>query len=135
MATIHASTYHTELGSNVFYWRDAPLDSTQLPGMVIRDTNNAHDLQANGNQNQYDYQILSVEIECTGTENTTTPEYVDKMIADVQKAIGVDDTWGGIALRTELENDEKTVNQDSNKIGGALIKFNVRYRTNLYAES
>ena len=50
-----------------------------------------------------------------------------KALADVIKAIGTDDKWGGLARRTLPKKDEITVDQESDRVGGARIEFIVEY--------
>lgn len=55
--------------------------------------------------------------------------YIRNLINDVQKAIGVDVTWGGLAIDTTLVGiDRDIVDQQNNKIANAKIRIKITYR-------
>ena len=51
------------------------------------------------------------------------------LIADLQKAIGVDTTWGGLATRTNPISSSLVVDQEDKIIGGATVTFTIDYVT------
>lgn len=128
-AILTAGGYETDLGTSVFEWRTENLDDSQLPALVWRDiaagvSDQADDGAAMGSHAH----ALTVEIEII-TSGSTAPAAVRKMIADVYKAIGVDDTWGGLALATAPREDETEHDQAEKKIAGATIRAVIIYET------
>ena len=131
-----AGGYHTAAGVNVFIWRTANLDQTILPALVIRDTGQAKDQEGESSPYSFDTWRMKVEIEVVCESGSTTDVLLRQIIADVYKAIGVDDTWGGNAITSFLSDDEMVLQDQQAKIvGGATIKFEVLYRTRKYQEN
>ena len=120
--------FETDAGLNVFEWRDAPLQESELPGMVYRDmqdpitqskTTHIHD--------------LSIEIECFAA-GSGVPTTLRKMIADVNKVLGETTTDGrvtfsALAIDVFPESEEMVVEQDSRRLMSAAIKFSIQYHT------
>ena len=71
---------------------------------------------------------LTVEIEA-GASGLATPEDLRKILADVEKAVAVDETWGELAGTTEVGDDDINVEEDEKRIGGARMMLTVEYTT------
>jgi hypothetical protein len=135
--------YHTNLGNNVFVWRPGILQADELPAIVVRDVWDVIDSEGEfGPKNVFTH-MMQVESEVVAG-GASSDKTVRQMIADVHKAIGVDDTWDGKAVTTILNNgisesgtpaDEMNVQQEGNIIAGAKIRFRVLYRTTKWGES
>jgi hypothetical protein len=54
---------------------------------------------------------------------------IRKIIADIDKAIGVDHTFGNLALMTERISDEAGVEIDEKKYAGCQIVYAITFRT------
>ena len=74
--------YETNLGSNVFEWRETPLQQSELPGIVIRDPSNQQTKTFGKHES-----VLKLEIEIY---TQGLPVVTRKAIADVIKCIGVE---------------------------------------------
>lgn len=74
--------YQTNLGSNVFWWRDTPLQVSELPGLVCRDIAETT-VRAVG---QHEH-ILTVQA-IISLESSDDGATVRKEIADITKALG-----------------------------------------------
>lgn len=123
-----AGGYETNLGSNVFIWKATPFQSTEVPGVDVRDVDDISEAQTVGEE------IHTMPIECrchVGTTASMTD--VRKITADINKAVGVDVTWSGLAEDTtqvqggladiEIGNEVNTI---------VVVKFSITYVTGRY---
>jgi hypothetical protein len=131
-----ANGYHSAMGVNVFVWRTSSLDPNVLPALIIRDMSQAKDQEGENAPYSFDTWRMQIEIEIVGQSGGTTDVSIRQMIADVYKAIGVDDTFGGVAITSFLLDDGIILNdQQSKVVGGATIHFEILYRTSKYQEN
>jgi hypothetical protein len=128
-----ANGYQTAIGSHVFVWKLTPFGANEMPGVDIRDRSDAIDSEGLKGSVNVDNHDLTVAFEVVCQSGRTSDDDVRKMIADVYKMIGMDPTWGSLALTTQLAGDEITETQDEHVIAGATITVTVLYRTNKYA--
>jgi len=113
--------YKFSLGSNVFDWIDRDLGAdTELPCVIYRDRENSIEPFTTL---QYSNKV-KVELEIKAED---TPENLRFMIEDVYKAIGTDDTWGGLALDTQPISDELDFSHADKKVGTARIQIEIEY--------
>ena len=71
-----------------------------------------------------------MEVEAVSTPGAATDTDLNNTIADLDKAfLEVDVTWGGIALNTEPDSDDKTYDHQAQKFGSVLAKYKIIYRT------
>lgn len=122
--------YRTNLGDNVHVWRLSDWAKDEAPGVDIRDTDWDSDETGQG---LHDHGLLiEVYVEAGGG---TSPASVREMAADVLQAIGVDDTWGGLAIQTRPgkptggKSNEFQVGRGGHTYTAALMRFQVHYRT------
>lgn len=108
------------LGDNVFAWRKKPVQLTELPALIYRDLVEAKEIGWGYYENK-----LPIEIEIYGI----TPEQIRQCIADVEKAIFTDDTWGGLAMYSEFNIDEMTIEQKENIFVATRIILTITFRT------
>ncbi len=121
--------YETNLGMNAFAWRDTkttPFTAEQLATgcLNLRDAKRETN-QVLVNKHEHDLSINCEIAVADGVEAAT----VRKMLADLDKAIGVDRKWGGIAFDTDPGDDSILVAQNGTTITGASYNFTVHYRT------
>lgn len=119
-AILTAGGYKTNLGNHVFAWRDTPLEATDLPGLIYKDTTEQREPGAG----IYDL-ILSIEIELF----STSAAGIRNCLADLEKAIFTDESWGELALNSEIETDEMAIEQKENTFCASKIILAVEYRT------
>jgi hypothetical protein len=132
MATITTPTFRTTLGSSVAVWKRNKFAANRLPGLNIQDITD--DQQVAAEDESLTEHRLTVELKVIGKEGSTSDELVREMIADVEQAILVDETWGGIALRTDPVSNAMDVAQDEVTIGGATIVIAIDYITEKFHE-
>ncbi len=125
--------YHTELGTNVFEWREnKPFESHEVPAAVVRDVHDDMNVQPT---HPHDVHFLRVEIDIIAAATTSTAAVTRQMKFDVIKAIGVDKTWSDQAINTELVEATTNVHQEKNIVEGATIVILIHYRTDKWGES
>lgn len=119
--------YETDAGKNVFYWRTQPVPENKLPAIVCRDTTNKVEVGAGGLYEN----VLTVEIDgfVVGSTDSAAKTLLDKLEADIEKAIKVDDTWEGLALTTEKESDETVLERKEKVYGWTSVVVAIEYRT------
>jgi len=117
--------YHTDLGNNVFEWKSNKIDENELPAAIVRDVSD--DVPVDEFMGIDDHTMnLEVEIVAKPADSTTE---IRKMIADVINAAGKDETWTDQAHRTHLIGHEKMRDQSERLMTGAIVRFQVNYRT------
>lgn len=120
-----AGGYSSNLGSNVYEWRVKPLENANMPAIVFRDVRNS---RVDGAIGRFTW-ALSSEIQII-TSGSTAASDIRGMIADVYKAIGTDDKWGGLAITTEQpDSDEIDIEHTEKVYAGALIRLSILYAT------
>ena len=113
--------YATDIGNHVFWWKESTLQVSDLPGMNCRDKSPEKELGCGVEDN-----ILPIEIEA-GVSGSTTPAELRKIVADINKAIGVDETWGDLAQTTDLKEDSISLTQNENKVGLVTLTMTIEY--------
>jgi hypothetical protein len=132
MATITTPTFRTTLGSSVAVWKRNKFAANRLPGLNIKDTSD--DQQADAEDESLTLHRMTVDLQAIGKDGATTDELVREMIADIEQAIGVDESWGGLADRTVIVRNVTDVAQDEETIGGATITLEIQFTTERFKE-
>ena len=117
--------YKTNIGSHVFDWLTRDLADSDLDALIYRDK--ANSISA-GTQKLFENRV-SVEIEVKSKSASTTAKQVRMMIEDVYKAIGTDETWGGLAQKTNVSGDSIEIEQGEKVVGSGTINIEIEYRT------
>lgn len=126
MKTILTSNgYSTNVGQKVFAWRSAAMDESELDGLVYRDESAEI---VNVTLAHTDWR-LSITIHLYAAPGDNTMTELRKMIDDVCKAIGTDEFWGGLALRTDLLTVSKDMEHQEHKLGQGELSIAIIYRT------
>jgi len=108
------------LGDNIFAWRKTPLQASELPALVYRDRTEMKEPGWGIYENKL---IIDVEI------YTNTVAEIRECIADLEVAILKDETWGDLALYSELDVNEMEIEQKENIFVASKIIMIVEYRT------
>lgn len=120
--------YLTNLGNNIYAWKDNDLNSSQMPGMIYRDRMLGKREGVIG-KTRWALQVdMVLFVEGNATE-------VRKLVADVLKAIGSGFTakWGGYAQTTEISDGSETAIERHDKTeGAATLTINIIYDTPLW---
>lgn len=118
--------YQTNIGLNVSEWKDNPWAQDIVSGVDIRDP------ECVGSVDAYPTHTfrLSVKVMAFAKAGATTAaEIRDKTLADINKAIKVDTSWGNLAINTEPPSDSIIVEQADKILGGVEVTFVVVFRT------
>lgn len=132
MGTISiANGYHTDVLTTIL-WRKVPFAEGELPAINIRDMKDSTtDLSGGPGHSMPELHELTIELDAVC--NTSTAAH--QMIDDIRKLCGVDETWGGIALRTWPQGDEIIVDDNGIRVLGAMVTIRVDYRTTKFQEN
>jgi hypothetical protein len=119
--------YRTDVGRNVTAWHVKPVEDTQLPYLDVRDMNESTE-EPLTNHHEHTLKIGAYIAVAAGPYQTAS--ITRDAISDVWQCIGVDRTWGGVALTSRPLSSELDVdNQDGKTLGRAHIEFDIVYRT------
>ena len=95
-AILTTGGYLTNVGAHVFLWRTTPLDSAEMPGLVVSDR--VEEITP-FTCLEYTHDLV-VEVEAIAEPGTVDGELMRDVIADILKAVVTDDRWDGYALDT-----------------------------------
>ncbi len=119
-----AGGYETDIGQNVWDWRAESLEEDNLPALIYRDTGTETEF---GTFTTFTHKMtVNIMVAVSSTTPMTT---IRKIIADIDRAIGMDDTWGGLALMTIKISDESQVEIDEVKFAGCQVVIEITFRT------
>lgn len=116
-------SYNTDLSSSVYEWSPV-LEISKLPAAVYRDTG-----QTLGEEISKHLHTLAVEVSLTVASGASTLADLRKLIADVYRAVGVDQQWSALAILTEWQGFSISYDEESKDIASALVTFLINYRT------
>lgn len=116
--------YETDIGENVFDWRAESLEEDDLPALIYRDVS----VESGVDTMASFFHRMVVNI-LVAVQSSTPMTEIRKIIADIDKAIGVDHTYGNLALMTERISDESGVEIDEKKFAGCQIVYAITFRT------
>jgi len=119
-----ANGYETEIGSSVFEWREYPVETTEMPAMIIRDTD--EEISYPDHPESLDCR-LTIELILFESGSTVGAD-LRKAIGDIIKAIGVDETFGGYIYFIESMASSMVQEHQENIIGDVIFTIVVRYR-------
>jgi hypothetical protein len=123
-AILVTNGYETDIGQNVFDWLAEPLEEDDLPALIYRDTSVETTIDTIASFAHK--MILNIMV---AVANSTPMTTIREIIADIDKAIGVDHTFGNLALMTERISDEAGVEIDEKKYAGCQIVYAITFRT------
>lgn len=115
--------YQTNAGLHVFDWLDRDLADTELDAIVYRDRQNVI-TQETFNQCQ---NTMRVEIEAKTKQASTTAEQIREIIEDIYKAIGTDETFGGLALGANPVSEDIDIQQQDKIMASATVVIEIYY--------
>lgn len=118
-----AGGYQTNIGSKLREWHVTSLDTDQLDTLIIRDTIDAVlPDDPNSGKRTWNLTIIADAIFTAADDN---PAKARKAIADIKKAILVDQRWGGLARRTDEVSDQLMIEKEGTRVGGAQVIFKI----------
>lgn len=117
--------YETNVGNNIFEWRANPLEESEMPGIVLRDTFPEEIMTVGAHEHTL---LIELFIFTAGADAVAQAR---KIIADLNKAMGsIDRTWGGLAEDTVPANSGGIGTDQANKFFAVAVKpYNISYTT------
>ena len=130
-----ANGYHTDVGQKVWEGRDTVFKENEVPALNIKEIEDTtQDVEMQGAYNVFE-QIMQIEIEMVTNGASTTSE-IREIEADVDKAIGTNQTWSGNAIKTDsVTTVVNYADQNENKVIGKTRIINVHYRKTAWEEN
>lgn len=128
-----ANDYLTALGSNVYEWKTTKWESSDLPGVTVKDMADTILSEQTRGQDSFFMHSLRVQVELA-TSGSTSMTAIRQMIGDVYRAVWLDATWGGLAIQTLDAGNEIATEKEEYQVVGATISLDVIYRTGKFQE-
>lgn len=121
--------YNFDLGDEVYCWKSNPVESAKSFLLNIKDTTDNVSLTP---YNKSDH-TLTVVAELYARGGANKVEDIRKMMEDVNRAIGSNWTWDGLAIKTHvISNDIEDVEHVDRLVVVGRVTFAVTYRTDLF---
>jgi hypothetical protein len=117
--------YQTNVGAKVREWQTTPLDENELSTILVRDPIASVRPDPNGPNSSKHTWAQQIIVDVVLPESGQNAVEARKAIADINKAVGVDQTWGGLARRSEQVNEKVMLDKPGGRVGGAQVIFNV----------
>jgi hypothetical protein len=125
--------YQTNVGNTVSVWRGNSFNPSELPALNIKYAAEPDQIDSEGLSGPKNVWNRSLPVGITAVvKGGTAIADVEKIIADVWKAIGTDNSFGGKAMYTNPESDTIIEEQEERLITGAIMLMKIEYRTNIY---
>jgi hypothetical protein len=106
---------------NIYPWKQTPLAQADLPALIYRDRTASVEDSVSG----YFMKRLELEVEIHGTSIAQIRE----CLAELEDQIYEDETWGGLAIKTDFITDEMVMEQKENIVVATRISIVILYRT------
>lgn len=125
--------YSSNVGQKISEWQLTPIDAANDPSLLPctclsdpREVNLGPGENVNENSSS---RLFGLEFEAALflAEADQTAEKARQAKTDAQTMIGKDQTWGGLAKRTEPGDVQFLSQKEGNRITGVLMKFTVKY--------
>jgi len=119
-----ANGYNTNIGQHVYVYKPRAFEAGELPGMDIRDSHKTSQGTVGEEHHELEVSVTAVE------DGDLSPETLRDIEADIVTAIGVDRTWGGLAVDTStLSVGQASVQVGERVVSGAKANFTIEYYT------
>lgn len=119
--------YSTDAGLSIHEWRDPetePIQDGEMPCIMIRDeSGEVSDLDFNTSEHSMTLNVSVVD------QGDDAPRLARQLEGDAVKALGIDDTFGGLCHYFQLSNSTTSVRQSGKRSAGIMLTFEVKFRT------
>lgn len=119
--------YSTDAGLSIHEWRDPetePIQDGEMPCILIRDeSGDVADLDFNTIEHSLTLNVSVID------QGDDAPKLARALEGDVVKALGVDQTFGGLCHYFGLVNSTTSVRQSGKRSAGIMLTFDVKFRT------
>lgn len=128
-----ANGYNTNAGDRVFLWRQVAMKPGETLLLNIKYAAEKDNIDGEGLSGPYNVWNRALPIGITiAQRDTLLLDDLEDIIADVWKAIGIDDTFGGLAIYSNAIGDMIVEEQEEDAITGAILTLTIAYRTKMY---
>jgi len=116
-------------GSNVFETRYFPLQTANLPAILVYTNEESIEEYTLGTSTRTQIRILQVIIEAHAQGTSDIDDTLDTISEEIEEAMCVDPSRGGNAKDTKLINTEYEFDTGSQKTGLARFTYAITYAT------
>jgi len=120
--------YYTTIGNHITIKKTNPYGSNKVDGIDICDESETQSLVTEAEELEDRALLITGKIALKQTD----PDKVLEAIADFEKAVNVDPTWGGLATRTVPLGNDDEVDQEENIFRGVNIRIRIEYTTRAF---
>jgi hypothetical protein len=120
-----ANGYRTNIGLIQKEWQTTHLDESERPAHMVHDPVDTRQPDPNGENSSRKRWALQIVAEAVLNESAQNLTEARKAISDFKQAVAVDDTWGGLAIRSEEVVDRLVRDKSGANITGAQVVFKV----------
>src|SRR6266498_1390396 len=113
-----ANGYQTNVGAKVKEWQTTPVDESDVTTLLVRDTIATVRPDPNGANSSKHTWTTQIIVDAVLQEAAQNAVEARKTISDINKAVGVDQTWGGLARRSEQVNEKLMLDQPGGHVAG-----------------
>lgn len=133
-----ANGYQTDIGRAVFVWRAMPLGEAETPFLNVKDVKRVSKQVLLGRQSAAHEHTLTMWVEVLARPvpgSVQADDMIRAYLGDIEKAVGLDRYWTEAATSTPLATDTRpaedqmSVEQAGQIIGGTRYVFTIDYRT------
>jgi hypothetical protein len=117
--------YYTAIGNHITIKKTNPYGPNKVDGIDIADESETQTLVTEAEELEDRSLIFRLAVALKQID----PDKVLEAIADVEKAVNVDDRWGGLAIRTVPLGNDDEVDQQENIFRGVNIRIRIEYST------
>jgi hypothetical protein len=118
-----ANGYQTNIGAKVKEWQTTPLDENELTTIMVHDPIAQIRTDPKGENSSKHTWATQIVVDAFLQEAAQNAVEARKAISDINKAVGVDQTWGALARRSEQVSEK--IMTDATRVAGVQIIFNV----------
>jgi len=120
-----ANGYQTNIGAKEKEWQTTPLDENETPAVMVHDPIAQIRTDPKGENSSKHTWATQIVVDAVLPESAQNAVEGRKAISDINKAIGADQTWGGLARRSEQVSEKLMLDQSGTRIAGVQVIFNV----------
>jgi hypothetical protein len=120
-----AGGYQTNVGAVVREWQTTPLDEAEITTILVRDPVATALPDPNGPNSSKHSWAQQIIVDAVLQESAQNAVEARKTISDINKAVGVDQTWGGLARRSDQVSEKLMLDKEGGHVAGVQVIFNV----------
>jgi hypothetical protein len=119
--------FDTNLGNSLHEWRTEQFEDSELPGINLRDESEPVSYASKSSGSVL--RQLKIGADLVFQEEDVSASLARAGLADVERAIALDPSWGGLARLTIMNESRLMTDERGIWLGGARITFTIEYFT------